>query len=253
MHPTTEPRTGAAAGRALPEISVIVPCFNEVENLEPLVAEIHEVFDALGPPWELVLVDDGSDDGSWERLQALAAADPALVPVGLARRCGQSAALDTGFRHARGRRFVTLDADLQNDPHDAPRLLALLETGEAAMVSGRRAQRRDTARRRWASRVANTIRRAWLDDDIHDVGCSLKVYRREALARVKLYTGLHRFLAALVKLEGYRVAETAVHHRPRRHGTSKYNIRNRARVALEDLFAVRWMQRRALRYQVKTT
>lgn len=163
--------------------------------------------------------------------------------------CGQSAALDAGFRAARGAVIATIDADLQNDPADLPRLLAALE--RADVVNGIRVGRQDPWLRRASSRVANAFRNWATGDHVTDVGCSLRVMRVEFLRRVKLYRGMHRFLPTLLRMEGARVIELPVSHRPRRRGRSKYGIANRLWVALTDLLAVCWMQRRRLDYRLR--
>src|SRR5262249_33895214 len=174
------------------------------------------VLGPLGRAYEIVVVDDGSTDGSDSVLRRRRAADGHLRVVSFARNAGQTAAMDAGFRRARGAIVVTLDADLQNDPGDIPRLLADLEGWDA--VVGVRKNRRDSFVRRVSSRVANYVRNRLSDETITDTGCSLKAYRREALTRLVLYNGMHRFLPTLLRMEGFRVRETAVGHRPRRHG-----------------------------------
>lgn len=229
-------------------LSVVVPAFNEEANVEPCYRELVEVLGGLGRPFEVIFVDDGSTDSTFPRLEALAAVDPRLRVIRFRRNAGQTAALDAGFRAARGAVVVTMDADLQNDPRDIPRLLAALEAHD--VVCGWRVDRQDPWTKRAASRVANAVRRRLTGDGIHDTGCSLKAFRREALARLKLYRGLHRFLPALCRLEGFRVAEVPVRHRPRRAGRSKYGNWGRLWAGLADLWAVRWMARRRLDYQI---
>jgi len=232
-----------------PEISVIVPAYDEAENVPVLVAETRAALEACGRPWELVLVDDGSTDGTTERIRAAAAAEPRIRPVLLAANGGQSAALAAGFARARGRILVTLDADLQNDPADLPRVLAALENAD--VVSGVRARRRDSALRLVSSRIANGFRRAVLGDPVTDIGCSFKAYRREALEGLPLFVGVHRFLPALCVFRGARLAEVEVSHRPRRHGRSKYGVGNRLWRGLHDLLGVRWLKSRLVRYRVR--
>ena len=228
---------------AAPEISVVVPLFNEEENLPPLAAEISSALVPTGRSFEVIFVDDGSTDRSLEVLRALAAGDERVRVLRHRRNAGQSAGLATGFRAARGAVVVTLDADLQNDPADIPRLLDELGRG-ADVVSGVRVERRDTWVRRVSSRVANAVRNWATDEAITDVGCSLKAYRREFLADLPMFTGMHRFLPTLVRWNGARVAELPVRHRPRLHGVAKYGIGNRLFRALADLMAVRWMRTR---------
>ena len=169
--------------------------------------------------------------------------------VTFARNAGQSAAMDAGFKSARGEVVVTLDADLQNDPTDIPRLLRALEGLDA--VVGVRRDRRDNLVRRVSSKIANYVRNRLSDETITDTGCSLKAFRTEAVRRLVLYDGMHRFLPTLLRMEGFRVEEVPVGHRPRRHGESKYGIGNRLLPSFMDLLAVRWMKRRKLRYEVK--
>lgn len=228
---------------ARPRLSVVVPLFDEEENLPALDAEIHATLAAIGAPYEILYVDDGSRDGSLAALGRLAAADPKVRVLRHRRNAGQSAGLASGFRAARGEIVVTLDADLQNDPADIPRLLAKLEEG-FDVVSGVRQNRRDSWSRRVSSRVANAVRNWATDESITDVGCSLKAYRARYLRHLPMFGGMHRFLPTLVRWNGARVAEISVAHRPRLHGVAKYGIGNRLFRALADLFAVRWMRTR---------
>jgi glycosyltransferase involved in cell wall biosynthesis len=232
-----------------PALSLVIPVYNERDNLAPLVAEIAASLRGAGYRYEVLMVDDGSTDGSAEALAALGREHPELRIVRLARNAGQTAAMDAGFRRARGGVVVTLDADMQNDPADIPRLVRELEGWDA--VVGVRQVRRDGLVRRVSSRVANYVRNRLSDETIADTGCSLKAYRREAVARLKLYRGMHRFLPTLLKMEGFRVREIPVGHRPRAHGESKYGISNRLVPSFMDLLAVRWMKKRMLRYEVK--
>jgi dolichol-phosphate mannosyltransferase len=233
---------------SLPEISIVVPAYNEEENLIPLTSAIAEALTALRTSYELLFVDDGSSDGTPHILQELVATWPEVRMIRFRHNAGQTAALDAGFKQARGQVVVTLDADLQNDPRDIPQVLEKLKDYE--VVCGVRQYRQDTWWRRLSSEIANRTRRSVLHDDIIDIGCSLRAYRRHCLASIKLYHGMHRFLPVLLRLEGFRIGQTPVSHHPRRYGRSKYNARNRAWRALMDLWAVRWMQRRQLRYEV---
>jgi glycosyltransferase involved in cell wall biosynthesis len=219
--------------------------YDEVENLEPLVAEIDSVLAGGGLSYEIVLVDDASRDGSAEVIERLARTNPRVRGLHFRANRGQT---DAGFKAARGRLVATIDADLQNDPRDLPALVRRLETCDAAV--GYRRNRADTWLRRLSSRIANAVRNRVSGDDIIDTGCSLKVFRREALASIKLYRGMHRFLPTLVRLEGFRVEQVPVNHRPRMRGTSKYGVLNRVFTALADLLAVRWMKNRRLDYEV---
>ena len=230
------------------DLSIVIPVFNERDNLEPLLREIAASLSGLEVSYEVLMIDDGSTDGSDEALRRLRGVYPALRVVRFARNAGQTAAMDAGFRRARGDVIVTLDADLQNDPADIPRLLRELAGWDA--IVGVRQVRRDSFVRRVSSRVANYVRNRLSDETISDTGCSLKAYRREALSRLVLYDGMHRFLPTLLKMEGFRVRELPVGHRPRAHGRSKYGISNRLVPSFLDLLAVRWMKKRRLRYEV---
>ena len=232
-----------------PLLSAVVPAYNEVESLPSLLAELRTALDATKRSWELVLVDDGSTDGTAALLLSEAASDPRLVIVRFEKNAGQSAALAAGLARARGDVVVTLDADLQNDPADIPTLLAAL--AGADVVSGVRAKRNDSWVRRVSSRVANATRRAVIGDSVTDIGCSLKVYRREALVGLPMFVGVHRFLPALCAFRGARVVEVPVHHRPRTRGVSKYGMGNRLWRGIHDLVGVSWLKHRLLRYRVR--
>ena len=226
-----------------PALSLVVPAYDEAANLPELVREIRAALGSVAGGWELLVVDDGSTDGTLEVLRGLRREDGRIRLFHHERNAGQSAALATGFRKARGRILVTLDADLQNDPADIPRLLAKLDEGWD-VVSGVRVDRRDDWIRRVSSRIANAVRNWATDEAVTDVGCSLKAYRREFLDHLPLFTGMHRFLPTLVRWNGARLTELPVRHRPRLHGVGKYGIGNRLFRALDDLFAVRWMRTR---------
>ena len=233
-----------------PQLSAVVPVFNERENLDALVTELSARLSESGRSWEIVLVDDGSTDGSADLLDRMAVERPGLRVLHFARNAGQTAAFDAGFKAARGEVVITLDADLQNDPADISRLLRALESGTYGAAVGYRVRREDSVVRRLSSRIANAVRNRLSGDDIIDTGCSLKVFRREALSGIKLFTGMHRFLPTLLRMEGYAVVQVPVGHRPRRAGTSKYGVLNRVFRAFVDLLAVRWMKRRRLTYEV---
>lgn len=232
-----------------PGLSVVIPAFNEEANVEACYRELVPILEALRRPFEVIVVDDGSTDRTFEVLAGLAAADPRLRLIRFRRNAGQTAALDAGFKAARGEVVVTMDADLQNDPRDIPRLLAELGAHDAAC--GWRVHRRDPWIKRVSSRLANAVRNRMTAETVHDTGCTLKAYRRECLARLTLYRGMHRFLPTLLRFEGFRVVEVPVNHRPRRAGHSKYSIGNRLWVGLADLFVVRWMMKRRLHYEIE--
>jgi glycosyltransferase involved in cell wall biosynthesis len=232
-----------------PEISVVVPAYNELESLGPLFAELRAALAATGRTWELLGVDDGSTDGTAEALAAEAARDPRVVPLILEKNAGQSAALAAGLSRVRGDIVVTIDADLQNDPADLPRLLAAL--AHADVVSGVRAKRNDSWVRLVSSRIANSVRRAVLGDPVTDIGCSFKAYRREVLEGLPMFVGVHRFLPALCVFRGARFAEVELNHRARQHGVSKYGVGNRLWRGLADLNGVLWLKSRMVRYRIR--
>ncbi|HJQ65592.1 MAG TPA: glycosyltransferase family 2 protein [Gemmatimonadales bacterium] len=230
------------------DVSLVIPVYNERENLAPLLDEIRA---ALGERrYEVVAVNDGSTDGSLEELKTLKAHRPELHIVSFAANAGQTAAFAAGFQAALGDVIVTLDADGQNDPADVPALLETMATSGATAVAGYRAARADSAWKRLQSRIANGVRNRLNRETIRDTGCSLKAFRADALRAVPLFTGMHRFLPTLVKMHGGTVTEVPVSHRPRRSGTTKYGMWNRVFRSLADALAVRWMQRRQLRYRV---
>ena len=230
------------------DLSLVIPVYNEEGNLPLLWPEIREVLNPMGLRYEIVFVDDGSRDRSAELIRGFRDQDPRVRLVRLKVNSGETAATDAGFKAARGRWVVTMDADLQNDPHDIPTLLSHLDRWDAA--TGRRTRREDPWIRKISSRIANWVRNAISGDSIQDSGCTFRAFRRECLRGLTLYRGLHRFLPTLLRLKGYRVLEVPVNHRPRRFGESKYGITNRAFGAFRDLLVVRWMADRQLRYQV---
>jgi dolichol-phosphate mannosyltransferase len=234
-----------------PDLSVVFPVYNEEENVPILLAEIAGALAGGGWAYEIVAVDDGSSDRSLAVLRESRATYPTLRVLALDRNTGQTAALDAGWRAARGRLVVSLDADLQNDPADIPAMVRKLEESGSDMVIGVRVNRRDTVARRIQSKIGNSVRNWITGDRITDTGCSLKLVRREAIDRVHLFTGMHRFLPTLVRMEGYRVVEMPVNHRPRQFGVSKYGAMNRAFRGLADCLAVRWMGKRNLRYRAR--
>jgi len=232
-----------------PELSIVIPAYNERENLEPLLAELRAALAAVARSYEIVLVDDGSSDGSDGWIAAEAQRDPRVVPIRLERNAGQSAALAAGLSRARGDVVVTMDADLQNDPADLPRLLAALDGAD--LVSGIRARRRDSWVRLLSSRIANGVRRGVLRDPVTDIGCSFKAYRRETLEGLPMFVGVHRFLPALCVFRGAKMVEVPLSHRPRAHGTSKYGVGNRLWRGLVDLVGVHWLKSRLVRYRIR--
>ncbi len=228
----------------VPRLSVVVPVFNEEDNVVRLVEEIGEAL--AGCDFELVLVDDGSTDATVARIPRR----PWVRVLEFERNTGQSAAMFAGLQAARGELLALIDGDLQNDPADLPRLVALIDGG-ADLACGWRARRQDSWSKRWQSRIANRIRQHFTRDGVHDTGCSLKVMRRACRDALLPFNGMHRFIPALVAAAGFRVVELPVNHRPRLHGTSKYGLANRAFRAAYDLIGVTWLTRRRFRYVVK--
>ena len=232
------------------ELSVVIPVYNEEDNLPHLWPELLAVLEPLGLAFEILFVDDGSRDRSAELIRGFSDIDPRVRLVRLKANAGETAATDAGFKAARGRLIVTMDADLQNDPHDIPALLSHLDRWDA--VTGWRVNRGDgdSFVRRASSRIANRARNWLSDESIQDSGCTFRAFRRECLRGLVLYRGLHRFIPTLLKMRGYRVIEVPVRNRPRQFGQSKYGVFNRVFVATADLLVVRWMKRRMLRYEV---
>jgi dolichol-phosphate mannosyltransferase len=230
-------------------LSVVAPAHNEADNLPRLIEETTAALGSLGREWEMIIVNDASTDSTLALLRERRKTNSHLRVLSLRQRSGQTAALEAGLRHARGSFLAMLDADLQNDPADIPRMLDVLQAQACDFVNGWRANRRDPWIRLVSTRVANRVRNWLTHEQIHDSACGLKVFRRECLARLKLFNGMHRFLPTLVKMEGYRVVEVPVNHRPRTAGKAKYGVLNRVFRALRDAFAVRWMQQRTVRYE----
>jgi dolichol-phosphate mannosyltransferase len=232
------------------ELSIVIPVYNEEENLPLLWPEVRTVLEELGLSFEVIFVDDGSRDRSAEVIRAMRDRDPRVRLVRLKANAGETAATDAGFKAARGQRVVTMDADLQNDPHDIPALLQHLDRWDVA--TGWRVNRAegDSAVRRISSRLANRARNWISDESIQDSGCTFRAFRRECLRGLVLYRGFHRFIPTLLRMRGYRVIEVPVRNRPRQFGQSKYGVLNRVFVAFADLLVVRWMKNRLLRYEV---
>lgn len=224
-------------------VSVVVPCYNEVESVPLLAEKISGVFAAL-PEYDLecVLVNDGSTDGTREALGELHRADSRMRPIHLVRNCGQSAALVAGMRRAKGEYILTLDADLQNDPVDFPKILELLK--EYDCVCGYREHRQDAWLRSFISRVANRILRRMVGNTIRDAGCGTKGFRRACVEHIIPFNGVHRFFAVMVQNGGLTIAECPVAHHPRTLGVSKYGIGNRLWRTLYDMIGVGWLRKR---------
>ncbi len=228
-----------------PFISIIIPVLNEEENVEFLSEEITDVMNNTPWRWECLWIDDGSKDRTVEKLTRLAAANSAHRLITHDRNYGQSAALSTGFKHARGEILVTMDGDGQNDPQFIPVLVKELLKNKADLVNGWRQKRRDNIIRRLSSRIANFYRNVLTGEKIKDVGCSLRAFKKQCVSGIPVFKGMHRFFPTLLRLAGYtRVIEIPVNHRPRKHGKTKYGINNRLWVGIIDTFAVCWMRSR---------
>ena len=230
-------------------ISVIVPVKNEEDNIIPVYDAVRQALDPGTPGFELIFIDDGSTDRSLELMKELAARDPRVVWLSFDRNHGQTAAWDAGFKAARGRLIATMDGDLQNDPSDYPRMIATIGD-DCDVVCGIRRKRMDSVVRKISSRIGNGFRNWITGDSVTDVGCSLRVFKRECVADIKLFDGLHRFFPSLLKMEGFRIKEIPVKHHPRQRGKTKYGVWNRMWKGLRDCLAVRWMRQRRLDYRV---
>jgi len=227
-----------------PNVSVVVPLFNEEESIAILQSELSAALKSFD--YEIIFVDDGSHDRTVERIDAA----PNIRVIRFEQNAGQSAAIYAGLKAARGATVVLIDGDLQNDPADIPKLLAEIVSG-ADLVCGYRAQRRDTFVKRLTSWIANAVRSRFTKDGVRDTGCTLKAMRRECVAALVPFKGMHRFIPALVKGAGYRLVEIPVNHRPRRFGQSKYGLGNRALRATIDMFGVRWLLSRRLNHKIR--
>lgn len=238
----------------IPELSFVVPCHNEQDNLRPLVEAIVRAADGVKLSFEIVLTDDFSTDNTWSVLRQMAAADGRIRGLRFAYNCGQSAAMFAGMRAAHGKYIVTLDADLQNDPKDLPRFIEGLKQFDC--VCGTRVEARsqgDNFIRIISSRIANWVRNKLSGETISDAGCCFRAFKRECVDNLKFFKGMHRFLPTLFKIEGYTVGEVAIGHNPRTAGVSHYGVWNRLFASFYDLLAVRWMKKRMFRYKVGET
>ena len=237
-----------------PLISICVPIFNEAENIPLLHDAIVQVIDPAGISAEIILVDDGSTDQSWRQIELLVARDARVRGIKFKANRGETAASDAGLRAARGRFVMTMDADLQNDPRDIPKFLETLDRGFDCVCGTRVASRGqgDNFLRVASSRIANWVRNKLSDEQISDAGCTYRAFRRECVAKLKLYRGLHRFIPTLLKMEGFTVTEIPVASNPRLHGQSKYGVWNRLFKSFHDLLAIRWMKSRMLGYEIES-
>src|SRR3954468_20392661 len=231
-----------------PYLSLVIPAYNEQESIPALLSRVESALSRIGKPFEVIIIDDGSTDETPRLLSDAMQSRPWLRVLRMKKNGGQSAAFEAGFEAARGEIIATIDADLQNDPEEIPRLLPLLEGYD--MITGWRKDRQDTNFRRWQSRQANRLRNWITEETVQDSASSLKIYRAHAIKGIKLFRGAHRYFPTLVKLRGYTVREEPVKHSARFAGTAKYGFSNRAFVGIADLFGVRWMKSRNLRYEM---
>src|SRR3954469_2092939 len=231
-----------------PYLSLVIPAYNEQESIPALLSRVESALSRIGKPFEVIIIDDGSTDESPRLLDEAMQSRPWLRVLRMKKNGGQSAAFEAGFEAARGEIIATIDADLQNDPEEIPRLLPLLDGYD--MITGWRKDRQDTNFRRWQSRQANRLRNWITEETVQDSASSLKIYRAHAIKGIKLFRGAHRYFPTLVKLRGYTVREEPVKHSHRFAGTAKYGFANRAFVGIVDLFGVRWLKKRYLRYEV---
>ena len=235
-----------------PELSLVIPCFNEEGNLRELIKAIRDAVDPLKVSYEVVITDDCSRDNSWALLKEFAAQDPRIRVQKLNRNSGESAASWAGMKSSRGRYIVTLDADLQNDPKDLPKFLAALQHHDC--VCGTRVKVRgegDHFIRVASSRIANGVRNKLSGEQITDAGCTYRAFKRECIGDLKFFKGMHRFLPTLFKIEGFTVTEIEVTNNPRFAGQSNYGVWNRLFASFHDLLAVRWMKKRMFRFHVE--
>lgn len=228
-------------------LSIVIPVYNEAENIMPLVKRLESALRAAPGPTEILFVDDGSSDQTLALLKAAQENDARVRIAHFRRNLGQTAAMAAGFRLARGEAVVTIDGDLQNDPQEMLRLVEML--GEWDAVCGIRVRRQDSLWKRISSRIANAFRNWLTGDSIVDTGCTLKAYRRECLERLELYQGMHRFLPTLLKMRGFRVTQVPVSHHPRLGGKTKYGTWGRLKKGLVDVWAVRWMKKNWIDYE----
>ena len=226
------------------DLSVVIPIYNEEENIEPLLEELFPILRNIGRPFEIICVDDSSTDGSLSVLEKQKKRYAELRIIRHRINSGESAADATGFTHARGTVIITIDGDQQNDPADIPMLLETLKDADA--VCGVRRKREDDWVKRISSRIANGFRNLVTGDTISDAGCTFRALRKNALWEIPVFNGMHRFLPTLLRLQGFKVKEILVNHRPRTRGKSKYGIGNRMFRGLVDCFAIRWWRRRCV-------
>lgn len=234
------------------DLSIVIPVKDEEENIPSLAKEVELAMESEVSEWECIWVDDGSSDGSLGQLQELARKNPRHRYISFEQNAGQSAALWAGFSQTRAPIIATIDGDGQNDPADIPALYRKVLSGEADMANGYRARRQDDLKRKISSILGNGFRTMLTGKTVRDAGCSTRVFRKECIESAPRFAGMHRFVPTLAAMQGFKLTETPVNHRPRVRGNSKYSISNRLWVSLLDIFGLFWLRKRALRYTVKT-
>lgn len=245
--------TISEGGAVRPEVSIVIPVYNEEENIIALAAEVDKALKDVTFQWECLWVDDGSTDNTPDLVKKITKQNPCHKLVRLDGNFGQSAAMYTGFRLSAGEIIVTLDGDGQNDPADIPMLVSTLVSRNADLVNGVRKKRQDSWIRKISSRIANGFRNWMTNESVTDVGCSIRAFRSRFTEDLPLFAGMHRFLPTLMRLNGCRkIVEVPVNHRPRKAGKSKYGIHNRLWVGIADTFGVKWYMKRAVRPRVKS-
>ncbi|MBB3108772.1 glycosyltransferase involved in cell wall biosynthesis [Paenibacillus phyllosphaerae] len=231
------------------ELTVVAPVYNERDNIDRLHAAVTEAVQAQVDDYELVLVDDGSSDGSGPLLDELAAKDPHVTVIHFERNCGQTSAIYAGIKRASGQFIALIDADLQTDPRDIFTLMPYMKAYDFA--NGTRTKRQDSLVKKVSSRIGNGVRNWITGDAITDTGCPMKLFKKEVAVSYYLYEGFHRFLPTLARMNGFSVVEVPVDHREREFGTSKYGVLNRAFVGLMDAIVIGWLRKRVIRYTIR--
>jgi len=236
------------------QLSIVVPVYNEEENVKPLTEEVVDVLGKTEISYEIVFADDGSKDSTLDEIKKMREKFGDKVRfVSFDKNKGQTAAFIAGFRNSNGKYIATLDGDMQNDPNDLPALFKEIEKGDFDMVNGIRAKRKDNFIRKISSKIGNGFRNWLTNESVSDVGCSIRIFKAECVKEIPVLNGLHRFFPTMVRMQGYSITEIPVNHRERELGTSKYGVLNRAFVGFADTFAVRWMLKRVRVIKYKET
>lgn len=234
------------------DLSIVIPVKDEEENIPSLAREVELAMESEVTEWECIWVDDGSSDGSLGQLRELARKNPRHRYISFEQNAGQSAALWAGLSQTRAPIIATIDGDGQNDPADIPALFRKVLSGEADMANGYRARRQDDLKRKISSILGNGFRTLLTGKTVRDAGCSTRVFRKECIESAPRFAGMHRFVPTLAAMQGFKLTENPVNHRPRVKGSSKYSISNRLWVSLMDIFGLFWLRKRAIRYTVRT-